>query len=197
MSTTTTTLTIRRRDESTDGEPGGGWGGGQEVKITAGIGRDEGRDDKEYSPATKKQRTDFVGAIANANGKRPGHQHRRGKKRGLVTETQGKTKVESTQAAPFNTTQFIMNDHGDTIQYLDQKLGVSVANSENNPSHGEPQRKRVTRARESSFSLDSDDDDFYSSPDDEGDFLSKEFLKDYDHGQGGPHQRVPSDGNED
>ena len=29
-------------------------------------------------------------------------------------------------------------------------------------------------------SLDSDDDFFYSSPDDEGEFMSREFLKDYD-----------------
>lgn len=54
------------------------------------------------------------------------------------------------QAAPFNTTQFIMNDHGDTIQYLDEKFGVT-GNSENNPSDGDPVRKRISRARESSF----------------------------------------------
>ena len=104
------------------------------------------------------------------------------------------------QAAPFNTTQFIMNDHGDTIQYLDEKFGVT-GNSENNPSDGDPVRRRISRARESSFryssrqthnhrthliirlssrSLDSDDDFFYSSPDDEEEFLSREFLKDYD-----------------
>ena len=55
-----------------------------------------------------------------------------------------------TKAAPFNTTQFIMNDHGDTIQYLDEKFGVT-GNSENNPSDGDPIRKRISRARESSF----------------------------------------------
>ena len=54
------------------------------------------------------------------------------------------------QAAPFNTTQFIMNDHGDTIQYLDEKFGVT-GNSENNPSDGDPVRRRISRARESSF----------------------------------------------
>jgi len=54
-------------------------------------------------------------------------------------------------------TQFIMNDHGDTIQYLDEKFGVT-GNSENNPSDGDPVRRRISRARESSFSLDSDVD---------------------------------------
>ena len=43
-----------------------------------------------------------------------------------------------------------MNDHGDTIQYLDEKFGVT-GNSENNPSDGDPIRKRISRARESSF----------------------------------------------
>jgi protein HEXIM1/2 len=37
----------------------------------------------------------------------------------------------------------------------------------------------VSRARESSFSLDSDEDYYYSSPEDEEEFVNKEFIKDY------------------
>lgn len=85
-------------------------------------------------------------------------------------------------SAPFNTTQFIMNDHGDTIQYLDQKLGVKKGDkSENNPSASDVPKKRISRARESSFSLESDEDFYYSSPEGEDDFMSKEFLKDYNN----------------
>merc|ERR1739848_329335 len=39
----------------------------------------------------------------------------------------------------------------------------------------------ITRARESSFSIDSDDDYYYSSPEDEEEFMSREFIKDYDN----------------
>merc|ERR1739836_294409 len=41
--------------------------------------------------------------------------------------------------------------------------------------------RRITRARESSFSIDSDDDYYYSSPEDEEEFLNREFIKDYDN----------------
>ena len=39
----------------------------------------------------------------------------------------------------------------------------------------------MTRARDSSFSLPSDEEFFSSSPEDEEDFVSKEFLKDYNN----------------
>ena len=39
--------------------------------------------------------------------------------------------------------------------------------------------RQVSRARESSFSLDSDEDYYYSSPEDEEEFVNKEFIKDY------------------
>jgi protein HEXIM1/2 len=92
--------------------------------------------------------------------------HRRAKKR---------PPVHMDVSAPSNTTQFIMNDHSDTIQFLDVQLGVSRESV--GVTHG--CGRVVSRARESSFSLDSDEDYYYSSPEDEEDFLSKEFLKDY------------------
>jgi len=83
-----------------------------------------------------------------------------------------------TNNAPFNSTQFLMSDHGgDTIQFLDSTLGVSKGGSSERRHN--VVTKRVTRARESSFSLDSDEDFYYSSPEDEEEFVSREFIKEY------------------
>jgi len=134
---------------------------------------EEDEEDEEVPSPAKKPRVELERAVSDPGTFKP---HRRGKK---VSARKHRKVPSKRQAAPFNTTQFIMNDHGDTIQYLDEKFGVT-GNSENNPSDGDPVRRRISRARESSFSLDSDDDFFYSSPDDEEEFLSREFLKDYD-----------------
>lgn len=67
--------------------------------------------------------------------------------------------------APYNTNQFLMADHNN-IENLDDKLAV-------------PKVER-TRVRDSSFtSADSDDDPFYSSPEDEDEFLTKDFDDTY------------------
>lgn len=134
---------------------------------------EEEDDDEEVPSPAKMPRVEMKRDVSDPGTFKP---HRRGKK---VSARKHRKVPSKRQAAPFNTTQFIMNDHGDTIQYLDEKFGVT-GNSENNPSDGDPVRKRISRARESSFSLDSDDDFFYSSPDDEEEFMSREFLKDYD-----------------
>lgn len=68
--------------------------------------------------------------------------------------------------APFNTTQFLMADHD--LQGLDDHL------------RNVPVVQRPPRARDSSFSVDSEEDYFYSSPEDEGEFLSKEFTNTYE-----------------
>jgi len=97
--------------------------------------------------------------------------------------------------APFNSTQFLMNDHKtEAVKHLDSTL-----NGGNNGGKGrknevnvdeddsvditmeERPLRRITRARESSFSIDSDDDYYYSSPEDEEEFMSREFMKDYDN----------------
>ena len=41
--------------------------------------------------------------------------------------------------------------------------------------------RKINRARDSSFSLDSDEDFYYSSPEDEEDFVNQEFIKEYDN----------------
>ncbi|TRY69325.1 hypothetical protein TCAL_03231 [Tigriopus californicus] len=118
-------------------------------------------------------------------------QHRRGKKK---FKTWKKNKKDSgfggsffpkgrtaQPDAPFNTTQFIMNDHGDTIQYLDKKLKVTPESFLRNPNACDGPTKVITRARDSSFSLDSDEDYFYSSPEDEEEFVNNEFLKEYNN----------------
>ena len=93
-------------------------------------------------------------------------------------------KYNLTNNAPFNSTQFLMNDHeSDTIQYLDSTLGVhkKEVNSAASSVRGERPVRKINRARDSSFSLDSDEDFYYSSPEDEEDFVNQEFMKAYDN----------------
>jgi protein HEXIM1/2 len=89
--------------------------------------------------------------------------------------------------APFNSTQFLMKDHendpNDAIQFLDSALGVrrKEANSAASSVHGERPVRKINRARDSSFSLDSDEEFYYSSPEDEEEFVNQEFMKEYDN----------------
>lgn len=69
------------------------------------------------------------------------------------------------QPAPNNTTQFIMEDHTD-LESLDARITAREAGL------------KSTRARDSSFSIDSDEE-FSSSPEDE-EYLSKEFSNTYE-----------------
>ncbi|CAD1469518.1 unnamed protein product [Heterotrigona itama] len=78
--------------------------------------------------------------------------------------------------APYNTTQFLMNDHSD-LPDLDQKLS-EAASSELPTTFQKP--SAPSRTRDSSFSVDSDEDYFYSSPEDEEEFLTKEFSTAYE-----------------
>lgn len=75
------------------------------------------------------------------------------------------------------------NDPNDAIQYLDSALGVRrrEANSAASSVHGERPVRRINRARDSSFSLDSDEEFYYSSPEDEEEFVNQEFMKEYDN----------------
>ncbi len=53
-------------------------------------------------------------------------------------------------SAPFNSTQFLMNDHSETNQYLDKKLNVNAAeDGAYNPEAGDIPKRRVSRARDS------------------------------------------------
>ncbi|XP_053986387.1 protein HEXIM1 [Hylaeus volcanicus] len=78
--------------------------------------------------------------------------------------------------APYNTTQFLMDDHSD-LPDLDQKLS-EAASSEIPATFQKP--IAPSRTRDSSFSVDSDEDYFYSSPEDEEEFLTKEFSTAYE-----------------
>ncbi|CAH0550767.1 unnamed protein product [Brassicogethes aeneus] len=70
--------------------------------------------------------------------------------------------------APHNSNQFLLEDHG-IIEELDENLKCSDQVS----------TSTVTRTRDSSFSVDSDGE-FYSSPDDEEQFLRKDFDDQYE-----------------
>ncbi|XP_008554138.1 protein HEXIM1 isoform X1 [Microplitis demolitor] len=76
--------------------------------------------------------------------------------------------------APYNTTQFLMEDHSD-LPNLEQKLAGT-----NTEVPKIIQKPLVSRTRDSSFSIDSDEDYFYSSPEDEEEFLTKEFSSAYE-----------------
>merc|ERR1711892_493827 len=70
--------------------------------------------------------------------------------------------------APYNTTQFLMADHhDDTLQQLEKKLELKKFEKKNDEAN------RISR--------DNDEEYYNSSPtDEEEDFVSKEFMKDYD-----------------
>lgn len=70
--------------------------------------------------------------------------------------------------APYNSNRFLIEDHGN-IEELDERLKNvdQISNS------------TVTRTRDSSFSVDSDGE-FYSTPDDEEEFLIKDFDDQYE-----------------
>lgn len=70
--------------------------------------------------------------------------------------------------APYNSNRFLIEDHGN-IEEIDEHLRNTeqISNS------------TVTRTRDSSFSIDSDGE-FYSTPDDEEEFLLKDFDDQYE-----------------
>lgn len=80
--------------------------------------------------------------------------------------------------APYNTTQFLMEDHND-LQDLDVQLKAVTTNPDRLRTNASV-FQRPSRARDSSLSVDSDDDHFYSSPEDEEEFLTKEFSNAYE-----------------
>jgi len=83
--------------------------------------------------------------------------------------------------APYNSTQFIISDREqDEVRRLDHALHDDQKKM---ADLFKTSPRRVSRQRnDSSFSLDSDEGYFYSSPEDEQEFISKEFRKDYAKG---------------
>jgi len=67
--------------------------------------------------------------------------------------------------APYNTTQFIMNEHN-----CDKEINFEEI-------HGRIQRMH----RQKLHPIDNNDDDFYSSPEDESDYLQQQFHEAYDN----------------
>ena len=152
-------------------------------KINNDVGAGPGGGGRERTLRTELKRRSNDGAAADVEKKRRRRpssvRHNRRLRR---SKTPLKSRGNLTNNAPFNSTQFLMNDHGgDTIQYLDTTLGVSKTTSQPPSERTDVPVKRVTRARESSFSLDSDEDFYYSSPEDEEEFVSQEFMKEYNN----------------
>eukprot|EP00088_Acartia_fossae_P022167 TRINITY_DN23430_c0_g1_i3.p1 TRINITY_DN23430_c0_g1~~TRINITY_DN23430_c0_g1_i3.p1 ORF type:complete len:448 (+),score=171.40 TRINITY_DN23430_c0_g1_i3:179-1522(+) len=167
-------------------------------------------DDNNQTTSPLKQRRASSGAAGNNTKKRRRRQKRRNKNiKGYYEmtdaerdryEARTKAKLERIKArmlakghmlAPYNSTAFLINDaNDDEVKRLDAALHDATSSAAS-PAHssgddsvttsgGEPGK---IRSRNSSFSVDSEADDyFYSSPDDEEEFLSKEFSKDYERG---------------
>jgi protein HEXIM1/2 len=90
------------------------------------------------------------------------------------------TKTGRQPPAPYNTTQFLMEDHND-LPDLDEKLaGVASGGSAAEVHRHFTRPIALPRTRDSSFSVDSDEAYFYSSPEDEEEFLTKEFSSAYE-----------------
>ena len=94
------------------------------------------------------------------------------------------TKSGRLPPAPNNTTQFLMEDHNE-IPDLDKQIAVAGAVTVMNHQKAPAQTQILKslphpRTRDSSFSIDSETDGFYSSPEDEEEFLTKEFSTAYE-----------------
>uniref|UniRef100_A0A0A9YZR7 Protein HEXIM1 n=1 Tax=Lygus hesperus TaxID=30085 RepID=A0A0A9YZR7_LYGHE len=86
------------------------------------------------------------------------------------------SKMYNHPVAPYNSNQFLIEDHND-LQDFDVKLMAAANKIQENPIVGQA---RTGRVRDASFtSAESDEDFFYSSPEDEEEFLSKEFSNTY------------------
>ncbi|XP_001600696.3 protein HEXIM2 [Nasonia vitripennis] len=99
------------------------------------------------------------------------------------------TKTGRQPPAPYNTTQFLMEDHND-LPDLDEKIAGAATGTAGAAAAVAAMAAEVhnhfskpiapSRTRDSSFSVDSDEDYFYSSPEDEEEFLTKEFSSAYE-----------------
>lgn len=117
-------------------------------------GKPKRRNTNPYSKPTWQQRK-------NLNGRQAQYKYNRKFRSKIIAHGQ--------PFAPYNSNQFLMEDHGN-LQELDDKL---------NKSDGAGTSLHPPRTRDSSFSVDSDAD-FYSSPEDEEEFLTKEFDNAYE-----------------
>lgn len=82
--------------------------------------------------------------------------------------------------APYNTTQFLMEDHDVKEPDLDRVHSNNTQRQSHVVSHELLSNKASNRRSSPMVTKDNEDDHYYySSPDDEGDFLQKEFSEDY------------------
>lgn len=94
----------------------------------------------------------------------------------LANKVRARMLAHRQPVAPYNTTQFLMEDHND-LQDLDVQL-KAVTDSDRLRTNASV-FQRPSRVRDSSLSVDSEED-YYSSPEDEEEFLTKEFSNAYE-----------------
>lgn len=152
-----------------DGAPSGHY-----EKLSADLaGRDAGGDieqleRKRKTRRRKTKRKNPYSKIVINRGKKP-----------LKTESRGVHYATNQPVAPYNSNQFLIEDHND-LQDFDVKLmAVTAANRADNQNGSETGWRRTGRQRDPSFTSAESDQEFYSSPEDEEEFLTKEFSNTY------------------
>lgn len=140
-------------------------------RLESGSGsgeQDGGQHDDGMDNGTKKRRT-----------RRGKPKHKKLKPYCKVKSLEERLAANRQPPAPYNTTQFLMADHND-LPDLEQQLS-KVVTALDIPASQFQKPPPATRTRDSSFSIDSNDDEyFYSSPEDEEEFLTKEFSSAYE-----------------
>lgn len=91
----------------------------------------------------------------------------------------GNKSIYEQPVAPYNSNQFLIEDHNDLQDFEVKLMAAAIRTGDQNGSEM-PTRTAGGRVRDSSFtSAESDEDFFYSSPEDEEEFLTKEFSNTY------------------
>ncbi len=114
--------------------------------------------------------------------------------RNRLERTKEKMLAKGHMLAPYNSTQFLINDaNDDTVRLLDEALHDNGGGAASPGGASSSCGDRNSRSRQSSFSVEDEEDYFYSSPDDEGEFLTKEFSKDYEQSSVDRLEGMPKD----
>lgn len=126
------------------------------------------QDDVDVKGAARASKTDRRPNVSEGELPLKKRKTRRGKskRKQPYSKNSRKTNKLVKPEAPHNSNQFLLEDHG-SIEDLDRNLKID---------QGSP--STLTRTRDSSFSVDSEGE-FYSSPDDEEQFLIKDFDDQY------------------
>ncbi|XP_054265272.1 protein HEXIM1 [Macrosteles quadrilineatus] len=149
---------VKNNHESNDSSvlPGG-------EPMNSHVLKSSGNENVDTEPCERKKKT------RRGKPKRKNPYNKEGNEsRKAVNRTKNRPRFACRHAdAPYNTNEFLMEDHNTFVKL-------------NSPPTANIGHQRSPRVRDPSFtSVDSDEDHFYSSPEDEEEFLTKEFSNTY------------------